>query len=470
MSVIVLLADGARVDTIARATDSGAFPALARLRAEGGLHELTSAFPSVTGPAYTPFLMGRFPGSVGLPGLRWFDRSRAACSFPDYTRSYVGYQMGAVDRDLDPAASTIFELVPDSVGALSVITRGLPRRRQLASMTPGSVLRAAHTHFRGDVRGWLRVDRTISERIIRRVHEDDSAFIFAALTGIDKASHAQGHQSERVLEAVRIVDDTVAALRADLEQRGMWKQTRLWITSDHGHSRVRHHEDLARVIASAGGGHRIIAHPWVYRLNADVAVMVSGNAMAHVYVDLEQRSRPFLRGMSEWARELGEELVRRESVDLVLVPMDQRRCQVWSRTRGRAVVERSGRRYSYMMDDGDPLRLGLNLHDLDAATAHEATLHTDYPDSLVQIATITAAERAGDIILSASRDWDFRARFEPIPHVSSHGALHRDHMMVPLLLDRPPARTPRRTTDVMPSALCALGLPVPRGLDGESFV
>src|SRR4026208_1591249 len=100
MSVIVLIADGARPDTIAMALDSGAFPAMARLRAEGGLFEVTSAFPSVTGPAYTPFLMGRFPGSVGLPGLRWFDRSREACSFPDYSRSYVGYQMGAVNRDI----------------------------------------------------------------------------------------------------------------------------------------------------------------------------------------------------------------------------------------------------------------------------------------------------------------------------------------------------------------------------------
>ncbi len=99
-----------------------------------------------------------------------------------------------------------------------------------------------------------------------------------------------------------------------------------------------------------------------------------------------------------------------------------------------------------------------------------ATRHTDYPDSVVQIARLAGSERAGDLILSASRDWDFRARYEPIPHVSSHGALHREHMIVPLLLDRPPSRTPRRTTDVMPSALDALGLAIPPGLDGESFL
>src|SRR5262249_40116730 len=71
---VSLLADGARPDTIAAALDSGALPALARLRAQGGLHTVTTCFPSVTGPAYAPFLLGRFPGPIGLPGLRWFDR------------------------------------------------------------------------------------------------------------------------------------------------------------------------------------------------------------------------------------------------------------------------------------------------------------------------------------------------------------------------------------------------------------
>jgi arylsulfatase A-like enzyme len=88
----------------------------------------------------------------------------------------------------------------------------------------------------------------------------------------------------------------------------------------------------------------------------------------------------------------------------------------------------------------------------------------------VQIARLASASRSGEIILSAARDWDFRARYEPIPHVSSHGALHREHMVVPLLTNRPIARTPRRTVDVMPSALAALGLEIPPGLDGTPFI
>jgi hypothetical protein len=43
-------------------------------------------------------------------------------------------------------------------------------------------------------------------------------------------------------------------------------------------------------------------------------------------------------------------------------------------------------------------------------------------------------------------------------------------MIVPLLLDIPVARTPRRTADVMPSALQLLGVRAPANLDGESFL
>ena len=47
---------------------------------------------------------------------------------------------------------------------------------------------------------------------------------------------------------------------------------------------------------------------------------------------------------------------------------------------------------------------------------------------------------------------------------------HEDAGGRPLLLSRPARTTPRRTVDVMPSALVALGRAVPAGLDGESFL
>ncbi|MEO7822110.1 MAG: alkaline phosphatase family protein, partial [Gemmatimonadaceae bacterium] len=273
--VVVIIADGARPDSLSSAIEGGHLPALSRLRDEGMLCSITSAFPSVTGPAYAPFIMGRYPGTVGLPGLRWFDRSRKVARLPGHARSYVGPEMRYVDSDIDSESPTIFELARPSIGALSVICRGLNRSERIGQSL-GFVARAAVTHFRGNVRGWLAIDRSVGEEVASRLRSKKVRFAFVALTGIDKTSHAAGHTAPIVGEAMGIVDRTVAEIRRDAEKDGRWDRMHLWIASDHGHSPVRQHEDLAGLISE--WGYDSLAHPWAYKRSADVAVMVSGNA------------------------------------------------------------------------------------------------------------------------------------------------------------------------------------------------
>lgn len=465
MTVVVIVADGARPDMMQAAMDDGSVPTLSRLRDEGGFHTITSAFPSVTGPAYTPFLMGRFPGPVGLPGLRWYDRTRTAARLPGNSRSYVGLEMRLVDKDLDPEAPTMFELVPKSIAALNVINRGLPMSDRIGR-GPKFVARAARTHFRGNVRGWLSIDRDIGAQVADHLARKKPDFVFAALTGIDKTSHSQGHNAPVVREALQIVDETVERIRNDAEIERRWNDMQLWVVSDHGHSPVLKHEDLIGVVRSLGL--TAIAHPWVYRAGAQAAVMVSGNAMAHIYLDIEKRDRPFWSSRSSKWDDIASAMLARPSVDLMILPLSTSECEVHARNRGHAQMSWNDFTVSYEPMSGDPIGIGKQT-DLDAGEAYEATIATDYPDSLIQIARLVSAPRSGEIILSASRNWDYRSKYEPIPHVSSHGALHRDHMLVPLLTNHPVRGLPRRTVDVMPSALEALGIGIPGRLDGESF-
>src|ERR1700742_2643818 len=158
-----------------------------------------------------------------------------------------------------------------------------------------------------------------------------------------------------------------------------------------------------------------------------------------------------MRKLDERYAALASALLARPSIDLMLRPGDDGAI-VSHATRGSAVVWHDARGYHYVRESGDPLGIAMNVHDASSDAAYDATIDTDYPDSVVQIAHLVSSPRAGEIILSAARDWDLRARYEPIPHLSSHGALHRDHMMVPLLVNRPIGSTPRRTVDVMPSA------------------
>jgi hypothetical protein len=464
--VIVIVADGARPDTLDRAIRNGAVPALRAMRDEGSLNTITTVFPSVTGPAYVPFVMGRYPGPVGLPGLRWYDRERKTCRLPGNSRSYVGFEMKHVDSDLDPSAPTIFELVPSSLAALNVISRGLDARNVLGRGAR-FVIKTARTHFTGRVQGWLEIDREIAGQVMQRIRASRPEFVFAALTGIDKTSHSEGHDGAYVERGYQIVNDMVSAIRDDAESNGTWDDTHVWVVSDHGHSPVLQHDDIAGLIARLG--FRSIAHPFVYSTRGEVAVMVSGNAMAHIYLDLARRSRPWLAQLDGKWQAIRDALLARDSVDLMILPTQPGACEIHGRGRGFAVLSWTNGKISYVPATGDPLGVGTH-HDLSDDAAYEIALPTDYPDALVQIARLSDSPRAGEIILSASREWDFRAKYEPIPHTSSHGALHREHMIVPLLTNKPLNRRPRRTVDVMPSALKALGIAIPPEVDGRTFL
>jgi hypothetical protein len=464
MTLVLIVADGVRPDTLANAMDAGHLPALARLRAEGSSHTITTVFPSVTGSAYTPFLQGLHPGRAGVPGLRWYDRDRSATRWPAHARSYVGLGGIRADKDLVRTHRTLFELEPQSLGGFTYIGRGLSGTRRIGAGAAFAA-RMAWTHFRGDLPGWVRFDRWLGEEFARRIRTQRPRVAFLAHPGVDKLSHQFGQGAPQVLDALRTVDATVASVRADAERDG--RAHEVWILSDHGHHAVAHHEDLAGVVTGFGYGVR--AHPWVVG-GHDVAVMVSGNAMAHLYLDLADRSRRgWAHHRARWTPLLAQ-LLARNSVDLALLPMADGACEVHTRDRGRALVSRrAGGTLDYRRINGDPLGLGEDLANLSGTAAWERTFDCDYPDALVQIAALAAAPRAGDLILSAAPGWDLRARWEPLAHVSGHGALHRDQMLVPLVMSRPATGTPRRTVDIFPSALRALGMPVPADLDGTSF-
>jgi arylsulfatase A-like enzyme len=465
MSVYVIVADGVRPDTLAGAIARGELPALRQLADEGGSYTVTTAFPSVTGVAYAPLLTGQAPGRVGLPGLRWFDRHDSLGSGRLSSRSYVGWGLRKLDGDMTPEATTVFERAPQSVVAMSAIYRGThPDDRIGGSLELG--VRIAIAHFRGDRRGWLDIDRRVARTFLHRVRTRRPRFAFAAFLFPDKASHAHGHETPFVLEGLRLVDEVVAELRQDAEQAGTWDSTHIWVISDHGHSPVHSHDELVDVLREAGL--RVYAHPLALDPRANVAVMVSGNAMAHIYLGLEHATRPGWPMLSREWRTMIDELTARPSVDLLALPIDGRSCEVRSAGGAVARLAWNGSQFSYLPISGDPLSIGEHAC-LTSQEAHEVTMSSPYPDSLVQLAALASCSRSGDVILSAASGWDFRQRHEPIPHRSTHGSLARDHMLVPLLVSHAPDRPPTRSADVAASALSVLGERVPEGCDGVPF-
>lgn len=468
-TLLLIVADGVRHDVLREEIDRGNVPAIAALCERGSFSTVSTCFPSVTGPGYVPFLTGRFPAPLGVPGLRWFDRSRKVGLWPAYSRSYSGIDIWHLDRDLDPKVPTLFELAQPSLSVMSMLGRGAGAN---IGRSVRFMLRVSPSHFRGDLDAWRSVERVATQDFFRRFERHRPQFATLAVTSADKRAHKEGPTSPGVRAAIHDINAAVVTAQ-EIASRGGWSdELTIWLVGDHGHAPVMHHEDLHGWLQQQKL--RVRAHPNVFQRSADVALMVGGNAMAHLYVDADNRTRRFWPQLSERWQALHDALLERPSVDLAAVAMSDNVVRVSSNTAGSAEIRRrpagTEHCWEYVTLTGDPLQLGGNLHALSASAAWEACAQTQYPDAIVQLSSLVTAARSGDIIVSAARGWDLRSRFEPVVHVSTHGALLDDQMMVPLILDRPFARKPQRTADVAPSALELLGLPALAGLDGQSFL
>ena len=468
--LLLVVADGVRPDVLADEMARGNLPAMARLREKGGLHTISSSFPSVTGPAYAPFVMGRHPASVGMPGLRWFDRARSLPWSHAQARSYSGIDIWHVDGDLDPRSPTLYDLVQPSLAGLMMIARGATHGRVGRGILWS--LRAGWAHFRGDARAWRHVEQAAIQEFFRRFTRARPTLSMLGVLSPDKLAHAFGSDAAVVRTAIGDVDAAIARAQAIALAGGWADGLRIWVLGDHGHAPVAEHEDLHGWLSARG--HRVLAHPKLGTRGADIAVMVGGNAMGHLYLDPARTSRtwwPALR--TKWQATL-EALLAQPSIGLLAVALSADTVRVFHEQDGVADIVRShaghDARWRYTPIDGDPLHLGGALADLDANDAWLAGGASPYADALVQLSTLVPSPRAGDIVLSAAVGWDLRARYEPTPHVSTHGALLREQMMVPLLLDGPVARQPQRTTDVVPSALDLLGVTSDIPFDGRSFL
>jgi hypothetical protein len=457
VTVVILVADGARPEALTTAMDAGQLPALAELRRDGTASTVTSVFPSVTGPAYVPFLMGIHPGEAGVPGIRWWDRSGTRVYAHGNARSYVGFEALRQDGDLSPAHRTLFELAERPLAAFTPIGRGLGDGARIGVGIP-SWPRMAWTHFRGDVQGWLRLERALADRVASRVDAERPDLAFFAHQGVDKLSHQLGADAPPVLDALRVVDGMVARVRDDARRAA--RPLELIVVSDHGHTPVHSHFDLAGFVRARG--HGVLAHPWTFAGGDDLAVMVSGNAMAHLYLELSRRDRPWWPSLSRRWGGLADDLLAHEALDLLLLPHGPDACEVRSRTNGTAMVHRDRDGcYHYRTEDGDPLGLARwldatgALQRLCMEAAYDATIDTEHPDSLVQILALAGAARSGEMLVSAAEGWDLRARWEPVPHISTHGSLRRAHLMVPLLTSFRLDVAPRRTADVFRLARAA---------------
>ena len=463
---VLVLIDGARCDVLRALLGRGDLPNLARWVIEsGGLTTGTTVFPSTTGVAYIPFLFGRYPGSVGIPGIRWLDRRGAAGGWREQwraARSYCGVQGGWLNRDIAPAPS-LFDLVPESIAICTPLTRGLGSGGNRLTFRRAALGAAAHY-----IGTYPALDRAIAGAWLDAAAEA-WRFMFVVFPGVDGISHLKDPFHAAVLESYRLVDRALGAFVARVRKEG--ELPAFFVVSDHGMTVMRDHADPAVLLEADGV--RTLRHPvHVWRRRARVATMVSGNASVQLYFDPRSgRERPLTESAIPTA--ILERLLALPAVRLAACRGDAGRAGggIVVRTEGgRARLTESSGLISYQPESGDPLGLGGSV-ELDDRDLLARTRETALPDAPRQLLQLFQSPRAGDLALAASPGADFRGPWEIPEHRAGHGSLIAEHMEVPIAASVALPDSPIRTVDLMPTVLERLDVAVPSGvvLDGVPF-
>lgn len=465
-SATLIILDGARPDVFRHLVERGSLPNVSRyLLAEGSVVPATTVFPSTTGVAYLPFLTGCFPGTLDIPGIRWLDPVRYRGRwFRDrmHVRSYCGWQAGWLDRDIASGIRTLFDFEPDSAALCSPFARGLAREGELMRRRRGILGSQAH------YTGYYEVlDRAVG-RELARVAPLGKRLVFAVFPGVDGVTHWHDPWHPRVLNLYLEFD---RALGRYVEAHRHPEEHLILVASDHGATKIRLHSDVSSALE--GIGLRTLRHPILWRRSPQAAVMVSGNAAAHVYfAPGTPRSRRWTVGEIESGKIDGvppgvvEYLAHLPGVALIAGTYEAGSIILVSR-KGRSRIEvRDQDRLIYSPDDGDVLALGTRAREHSRREWLEVSFHSAYPDAAVQLSALFRSRRAGDLVIAADSQSDLRDAWEIPEHRSGHGSLVAEHMHSLVAANRK-IPGPVRTVDLFPLILEHLGYPIPHGIDGQ---
>lgn len=459
--VVFMLFDGARWDVFQQLLEAGELPHIARhLVPERRIRRAVACFPTVSGPAHLPFMTGCHPGTLGAPGIYWFDREvMARRGTYEATRSYLTLRkVSHFNRDLAPDTPTLAAVWPDVRYVFGWYTRGSPPEALLTRWTKvTSFLRGFLT------RNWHQCDDD-AEAAQDRAIETGASFVFTVVPAPDELGHRFGPTSPEAQEAYRRMDGRVARLMDRLARRGEADSTLVVLSSDHGQSPTHTHFPLDRHVERAFG-RTTTYRRWPTPLRgARAVVLPSGNGMANVYF----RGAGWDRGRPgpDLFRDFALGLLEHEAIDHVAW-REEGGLQVRSR-QGAAWMAETPEGLTYRVQGQDPFGFPSLPERMTPEECLTLTEDTAYPDAPWGLLTWARSHRAGDLLVTSRLGFDLRDWFEYQEPHGTHGGLHREHAHVPVLCTVPLREGPMRTVDLYPTFAALAGRPLPPGVEGIS--
>ncbi len=433
----------------------------------GGVVPATTVFPSTTGVAYLPILTGCYPGTLNVPGIRWLDRRYYNGNWwrdRQHLRSYCGYQGGLLNADVPEEIRSLFDLEPDAVALCSPFVRGLSPdgiRMPIARAFWGGLAHYVPAAYR-------KLDSLVGDALVAAARQRPR-LVFAVFPGPDGLAHNRDPWHPDVLDLYRQFDAAVGRYAAN---GGFAGDHLAIVLSDHGISPVERHVDLDAELGAIGL--RALSHPVIWRRDPKVAVMVSGNASAQIYLNpgVPRRKRWGLSdieygGVHGIPHDLPEFLAQLPGVALVALT-DGAELVALSRDGRARLAEVGDGLIHYAPETADVLGVGASPTVQSERDWLTTSFDGPYPDAPVQLLQLFRSPRAGDIAVVAEPGADLRDRWETPEHRSGHGSLIASHMRCLMALNQP-ASGIVRTTDAFAFAAQHLGHSLPAGIDAAEL-
>lgn len=470
--LVLTYVDSLRTDMLERAVEEGMAPTFGALLERGVLiRDCVSSFPSVTPVACAELVTGVAADEHWISGMNWYHRLERRYveygSSLDATRAFgvfralydLVYNMNLAH--LSPDVETIFERLDDA-GVRTACTpfliyRGRHRHEVSLEGLPRRAVDATGLKFRHHTwgpaelfYGDLYASRDVPCRstslpgnrdgysaccAAELASQDGFDFLLFSLPDNDNYSHRYGPDAS--VESIAKADhcfsklvDASGGLDAFLADHA------LILTADHAQTPVQRGLPLAELL----GRDWTILQPSENRPEqAQLAVSPTGRA-AHIYL---------LDGMASGSahREVCQCLAGADGVDLVSwlehrdgAPLRRRGAGLFARDELTAVVQRRGKTLRFRPGGGSVDQRGVGWHlegdpnALDIESAGDRLRSETYPDALGRLFAALTAPHAGDFIVSLSGGYE-ALDWGGVTHAGggSHGALHRDDSLAPLL-------------------------------------
>jgi len=242
--VLLISIDGLRPDFYLE--DTWNTPILKGLK-ENGVYSkgINSVFPSVTYPSHTTLVTGSFPATHGVLYNSPRNAEDANHWYWEFSRIQTStLWQAAQDKGLETGAV----MWPVTVGA--PITYNFPVRRPYGKekgnqlsvtepvVTPPTLMPrlkkegiiTSQSQFEHDA-----VDGTIGAMATYIIEQHTPALMAVHFINVDHMQHVYGRDDEHVKQAIENVDMQIGKLINALKDKGIYNQTDIIVTGDHGH-------------------------------------------------------------------------------------------------------------------------------------------------------------------------------------------------------------------------------------------